>query len=318
MMREQEMALLKARRATMERWLSECSADEILLIDQYEFEVNRLTEQIKELAVLEPKRAAVTFDGQPVEGSSAAEIGFMSKIMALFSKAVSDLRDTLRADGLSEPPLLFTGAAKGSFGFEVEVQPPVGETEDTDPFPAAEEWPRKNFTAQALETLERILEAAGNGADDAVATMADLSPKATESLNKLFAGVAESNAGMGIAFTGAKVGGGNAMVLGEIKEVLSIEAKVSEEWLDGHFDGVLSIPRTFQFVPDVGKRFTGKMSARTGDLDGIHWTGRRARILVRKTTRRRTHHTVMEYELSDSPGPLFDGIPPAEDPPEDD
>lgn len=130
-----ERTQLVAEEAFLARELARLPAAAKLTRSSLERRLDTVKQQLTAAPKREPRRLAMTFKGEPVEGSRAIEAGFAGKSLSLFSDAhamfaagmtFEGLAASGRVPGASQDRLRVVGPAVGSFGFELELPPREG------------------------------------------------------------------------------------------------------------------------------------------------------------------------------------------------
>lgn len=127
-----------------------------------------------EIETLQPAghRFALTFRGEPVEGSRSIAADFAGRALTAFSDAVATIAASFRGELRSTGPLpnhadsqglRIVGPALGSFGFELEI-PPVAE-------PQHLLWANEDPRALAVERAMRLVDAAKSNDDEALSEL---------------------------------------------------------------------------------------------------------------------------------------------------
>jgi hypothetical protein len=131
----------------------------------------------------EPARICLTFRGKPIIGTKGIFAEFGAQAVSLFTDAVAavgaSLNNPLGARGVlpdkSRYNMLITGTAVGSFGFQLEEAP-----SQEQPTLFAEDSP----VTAALEKTESVLKATLGSDDELTEELADIDPRAVDSLRK--------------------------------------------------------------------------------------------------------------------------------------
>ncbi len=133
-MRRQERQHLESEVALLVDLLRQTPEDAVVDRVNLEDRLAEVREALASAGAPEPEatRFALTFSGEPVEGSHAIEAQFAGRAVALFSEAVSltaasfsdqTLQSSGPIPGDKERRLRIVGPALGSFGFELELPP---------------------------------------------------------------------------------------------------------------------------------------------------------------------------------------------------
>jgi hypothetical protein len=246
------------------------------IIDRMSFE-SRLASVKEELRLLPKKNEAasahLTFKGKPVFGSHGILADFGSKAATMFSDVfsivMSDTGGTLSESGpitgKDAMPLLITGTAIGSFGFEFELPPKENVLfPDLDP------------SESTLKKIEELFRLSAEGSDDDVAELIfDMHHRAIAKVHEFLNFMVQQEAWCGLEFgdTFFRFAG-----LEQIKYAASRLAddniQESEESYKGEFQEILPASRTFEFkLSNQDFIIRGKIDRAIDDPDILnrHW-----------------------------------------------
>lgn len=221
------------------------------VIDRFALE-NRLEDLRAEYAQLpsrsaEPERLALTFRGAPVRGSSAISADFAgiaaSEFVDAFAAIVAGLRGSLNYSGpipdKATAPLMVTGVATGSFGFEMEV-----------PSVQHDFFREGASAASAVEIFRELLRVAAQGSDDEITDIVlEVHPRAVRKVADFLSTVAKKGAWCGLEFRNKFFKFRSLEELRDSEQRLRKEniAERTEEYF-GEFQGFLPAGRNFEFV----------------------------------------------------------------------
>ena len=250
-----------------------------------------------------PATACLTFNGKPVVAERAIAADFGNRAVKKFAEVVATVGASLRGALNAKGPipnrenygLLITDVATGSFGFELE--------EDAT---GNRHAPGESPLEAALHQVSAVLKSL-SGSDDALAeAIADLHPRALDSLRDYLKLMADNHATCALAY--------NDEVFpfkdeSEIKRGLSRLGSQTilekEQILTGAFRGCLPGQRRFEFRDDeTGAVIAGRVDLRIRDLDAINSILRqpaRITVRVRKVGEGHPRYTVLDYAAV-SPG----------------
>lgn len=199
-----------------------------------------------------PRKARLTFRGDPVFGTHGIVADFAAKAATLFTDAFSAIvAENLRYMGpipeKDKNPLLITGTALGSFGFEFELPPPPSPPTDgqTDLFP------KPYRAADAMQKLENFLSVAAAGSDDEISVIVDeIHPRAVRKVAEFLDYLSSQEAWCGLAFTE------KPFQFSDVDQVRHSAARLKEDnikefqnTITGELQGVLPKGREFEFKP---------------------------------------------------------------------
>ncbi|WHZ35477.1 hypothetical protein [Sagittula sp. MA-2] len=221
------------------------------VIDRFSLE-QRIEELEEGLASL-PKREltqehlSLTFRGEPVLGSEAISADFAGKATSSFSDAFSailaGINENLRYSGpipdKARYPLLITGTAIGSFGFEMEV-----------PLDEEDLFSEHIKSSGAVELLKNLLRVSAKGSDDEISDIVEeIHPRAVKKVADFLGVLSQSGAWCGLEFRG------DFFRYKNIEEVRLSETRLKKEniretveYYTGEFQGILPVGRHFEFA----------------------------------------------------------------------
>ncbi|MDR1632607.1 MAG: hypothetical protein LBR97_06985 [Dysgonamonadaceae bacterium] len=233
----------------LEQIISAIPAENV--IDRMSFET-RLKTVKEELARLPPQGAeaapaCLTFRGKPVFGAHGILADFGTKAATLFSDVfsmvISDTNETLSDSGpipgKDALPLIITGTAVGSFGFEFEL-PPKENSLFPDLVDPAED---------AIKKIENLFRLAAEGSDDDITEqIADMHHRTITKIHEFLNFMVQQEAWCGLEF------GDTFFRFMDLKQIKYAASRFSdnniqkyEEPCKGKFQGVLPINRIFEF-----------------------------------------------------------------------
>jgi hypothetical protein len=241
------------------------------VIDRYGLEA-RLEELNAELRQLpsripEPEKLALTFRGEPVRGSSAISADFSgsasSAFVDAFSAIVAGLRGSLRYSGpipdKTSAPLMITGLATGSFGFEMELPHLQGEFFEEGANPGG-----------AVEIFKKLLRVSAKGSDDEITDIVEeIHPRAVRKVADFLSTVSKKGAWCGLEFRDSYFKFNSLEEL-KISEERLRQENISEreEAYFGEFQGFLPAGRNFEFiVSDGAEIIRGRLGPEIEDPD---------------------------------------------------
>lgn len=240
------------------------------VIDRFAFE-QRLKLATDELEAAKvpgsfPESLRLTFRGAPVVGSRGIYAEFAGKASNAFSDAFSailaGLNSTLKYMGpipdKIKHPLLITGTAVGSFGFEIEL--PV----EDDLFAGY------SGADEAIEKFRDLLRVAAEGTDDEMAEIVEeIHPRAVRKVAEFLGVLHSNNAWCGLEFRDEYFKYTDLDQLTAAEERLREENIIEkEETYFGEFQGVLPQSRSFEFlVEEDGSILKGKVDKDLEDPD---------------------------------------------------
>ncbi len=256
-MNHDEYVFLNSEINELESILAEIPADRV--IDRMSFEA-RLKNAKQEISGINPgllpKKARLTFRGNPVLGSHGIAAEFASKASGCFTEAfsaiVAGISDNLRYMGpipdKQKNQLIITGTAIGSFGFEYELPAPSAGEDPTQP--------EMNFgtpqkTDVAMQRLGQLFRVASQGSDDDLSELVDeIHPRAVKKVAEFLTYIAEQEAWCGLEFHESffRFAGSQEVRDSAVRLNADNIREITEEFT-GCFEGALPTSRTFEFKP---------------------------------------------------------------------
>jgi len=221
------------------------------VIDRYgiELRIAELRSKVEALPdrIQEAEKLALTFRGEPIRGSSAISADFAGKAASAFVDAfaaiVAGLRGSLNYAGpipdKVSSPLMITGTAMGSFGFEMELPPEQGEF-----------FEKGIGSASALEIFKSLLRMSAEGTDDEISDIVeDIHPRAVRKVADFLGSVSQAGAWCGLEFRNDyfkfKSLDQQKVSLERLRRENIVER---DETYFGQFQGFLPAGRNFEFV----------------------------------------------------------------------
>ncbi|WP_282169068.1 hypothetical protein [Ruegeria atlantica] len=225
------------------------------VIDRFGLEARQieLENELNELPsrVQEAERISLTFRGEPVRDSSAISAEFAGNASTAFVDAfaaiMAGLKGSLRYSGpipdKASSPLMITGMATGSFGFEMELPPLQGEL-----------FSDKANAGGAVEIFKELLRVSAKGSDDEITDIVEeIHPRAVRKVADFLSTVSKRGAWCGLEFRDSFFKFKNLDELRSSEKRLRKEnISESEETYFGEFQGFLPAGRNFEFVVSDG------------------------------------------------------------------
>lgn len=242
--------------------------DRLSLEQRLECAINLLNELVED----EPKRARLTFRGDPVVGSHGIVADFAAKASSSFNDAIAavaaGLSDQLRYMGpipnRNSNQLLITGTAVGSFGFEFEV-PSGGDDQ-------LELLSEPTMAELAIDKVKKLFELSAVGSDDQVAELVDeIHPRAVKKVYDFLDQLLQNNAWCGLEFNDSYF---KYQDIGQLdssaKRLKADNIKESRETYSGLFLGILPTSRNFEFQTSDRVVIRGKIGSEIEDADVLN------------------------------------------------
>lgn len=267
-MKNSQHSSLQSEIEELEKILTGLSQEAV--IERYAFE-KRLESARQTLETLppigrEPEALRLTFRGSPVDLSHGISADFAGKASSAFADAfaavLSGKNHRLRYMGpipdKSRYPLMITGTAVGSFGFEFELPK---DFDLIDELIGADE---------AVNTLKSLLRVSAIGTDEEVAELVDdIHPRAVKKVAEFLAILDQNDAWCGLEFRN------DFFKYSDIEQLRLSETRLKEENINrteetffGEFQGVLPQGRTFEFqVAGEGGVIKGKVDIAIDEPD---------------------------------------------------
>ena len=256
-MNQEEYIALASEINELETILAQIPEDRV--IDRMSFET-RLSNANEAIARINPrnlpKKARLTFRGNPVFGSHGIAAEFASKASTSFTEAftaiVASINENLRYMGpipdKQKNQLIITGTAIGSFGFEYELP---SENADSDPTQLEMNYESSNNTEVAMQKLEDLFRVASEGNDDELSELVDeIHPRAVKKVAEFLTYISDQEAWCGLDFNESNFRfTGSSQVRNSAQRLNADNIRDATEEFTGRFDGALPTSRTFEFKP---------------------------------------------------------------------
>lgn len=211
-MSSKERDFMRSEVTTLEALLSSLSVDRI--IERIGIE-ERLRQARERLAEFETKPLAkslpITFRGAPVEGMRSIDAGFASAALKAFIKATDTVTASLMSDELKSRgrlpsagrSLRIIDMAHGSFGFELELPPPVADSGQMQPRVLVEE---PDPYVLAIETTFALIRGAVSSDDHSLSDLiVEIHPRAAATICAFAKVLSDHEAGFAAEFEGKRV-----------------------------------------------------------------------------------------------------------------
>ncbi|GBQ91268.1 hypothetical protein AA23498_1135 [Acetobacter nitrogenifigens DSM 23921 = NBRC 105050] len=234
-------------------------------LKELNLELERLPDHIQEA-----EKLSLTFRGEPVRGSSAISADFAgnasSAFVDAFSAVVAGLKGALKYSGpipdKESSPLMITGMATGSYGFEMELPPSQGELfrEDAN-------------VGKAVEIIKDLLRVSAKGSDDDILDIVEeIHPRAVRKVADFLSIVSKKGAWCGLEFRGSYFKFSSLDEIRISEERLRQEnISENEEVYFGEFQGFLPQGRNFEFVVSDGSEIIrGRLGPDIEDPDVLN------------------------------------------------
>lgn len=239
---------LKAEIRQVQSILDEIPVENV--IDRFSIE-QRLEELNRNLTLLadarpESEKLTLTFRGDPVIGSRAISADFAGRAATAFHDAFSAIlaaiNSRLRYSGpipdKAQFPLMITGTALGSFGFEMEVPEDVPYLFDEPIGPS-----------DAVTIFQKLLRVSAQGSDDDISDIVEeIHPRAVRKVADFLTVLSKQGAWCGLEF------GNDFFRYGDLEELKLSQSRLRKENIiegtetyRGEFQGFLPAGRNFEF-----------------------------------------------------------------------
>ncbi|EFG85378.1 hypothetical protein F1645_13665 [Novacetimonas hansenii] len=215
-------------------------------LKELNLELERLPDQFQEA-----EKLSLTFRGEPVRGSSAISADFAGNASSAFADAFSavmaGLKGALKYVGpipdKETSPLMITGMATGSYGFEMELPPSQGELFSDDA-----------NVGKAVEIVKDLLRVSAKGSDDDILDIVEeIHPRAVRKVADFLSIVSKKGAWCGLEFRDSY------FKFSSLDEIIFSEQRLRQENISenqevyfGEFQGFLPHGRNFEFVVSDG------------------------------------------------------------------
>lgn len=254
----------------IEKILEGLPADAVIKRFAFEKRLENARRSIGELSSIEryPETLRLTFRGSPVDASYGISADFAGKASNAFADAFAAVlagkSDRLRyagpIPGKNRYPLLITGVAVGSFGFEIEL-------------PKDRELLDDEIGAATVNTLKNLMRVSASGSDEEVADLVgEVHPRAVQKVVDFLKILDQNHAWCGLEFRD------DFFKYNDIDQLKLSEARLkadnisrTEEVFVGEFQGVLPQSRTFEFsILGEGTIIKGKITEEIEDPDVLN------------------------------------------------
>lgn len=289
-MSRKEVEFVRSEVATLEGFLQSMAPARI--IERMGLE-SRLEAARSKLAELETQPFAkplpITFRGAPVDGSRSIDAGFAATALKSFIEATNTVAASLSAEELRRKgplpqtntrSLRIVDTALGSFGFELELPPPLpDEPSQTELDLGAE--PAPDPYEQAIETtFDLIMRAAAQDETEVSSLVAEIHPRAAAKVRAFVKVLADAHALVAAEFEGRRIQLDDDATIQRVLEALH-EGEITErtEAVRGVLLGVLPHSRRFECEVD-GRVVAGKVDRSIADIGVFEdrWKGRLAML----------------------------------------
>lgn len=256
-MNQEEYIALASEINELETILAQIPADRVIDRMSFETRLNNAKEVIARINPKNlPKKARLTFRGNPVFGSHGIAAEFASKASTSFTEAftaiVASINDNLRYMGpipdKQKNQLIITGTAIGSFGFEYELP---SENAGSDPTQLEMNYDSNNNTEVAMQKLEDLFRVASEGNDDELSELVEeIHPRAVKKVAEFLTYISDQEAWCGLDFNESNFRfTGCSQVRNSAQRLNADNIRDTTEEFTGRFDGTLPTSRTFEFKP---------------------------------------------------------------------
>lgn len=256
-MNHEEYTAIASEINELEMILAEIPADRVIDRRSFETRLSNAKEAIARINLKNPpKKAKLTFRGNPVFGSHGIAAEFASKASTSFTEAftaiVASINDNLRYMGpipdKQKNQLIITGTAIGSFGFEYEIP---SENAGSDPTQLEINYEGANNTEVAMQKLEELFRVASEGNDDELSELVDeIHPRAVKKVADFLTYISDQEAWCGLDFNESTFRfAGSNQVRNSAQRLNAGNIRDATEEFTGRFEGALPTSRTFEFKP---------------------------------------------------------------------
>lgn len=252
----------------------------------------------------EPARVRLTFNGRPVIGSHGIFAEFGVKAVSSFNDAVTTVAASLNTALAPMGPvrnreqyqLMITGAALGSFGFELEEY-------RAGQLPLIEE---ASPIAQALERTQSLLRGSLGSDEELADSASDTDPRALDKIRNFLQTLADHEAICTMQYREQSI---RFTDVGQVRNSLARLSRDNiveqEEFLNGAFQGYLPKGRTFEFIlsgSDEVIRCKVAPSIQNADSINQHlYTVIRIKAMVTRVGGGRPRYALIEMPKWDAP-----------------
>ena len=203
-MKYEEYIFAASEITQLEELLDDLSDDMVIERMGLESRMERAKDRIRGIIPpLPPKRAHLTFRGQPILGNTGIGADFGTKAMGMFSDVITltaagftkELGSTGPVPNREQNRPIITGVAIGSFGFEIEI--PSAEIDSSSLFVV------EHLAERALTTVLQLLTMTADGSDDDLSELAnEIHPRAIKKVSELLKFMQRNDAWFALEFAG--------------------------------------------------------------------------------------------------------------------
>lgn len=263
---------LQSERQTVQQFLADTPQENVIERLSWQGRLSAIEARIQQArATPVPARAAITYEGAPVLNSYGVMSAFGLLATRAYTNAVQQvaaawnriepLRERGNVPGAKKFDLLITGAAFGSFGFQIEEhvedQLTLGE---------------RSTVALALLKTQELLQSSIGSDDDLTEAVNGVDPRAIQALRAFLRILAKNEATCALETNERHFQFDQLSdVTSSLMRLESRNIQREEVVLEGAFEGLLPTPRTFEFrIKESGEIVVGKINPAVADIADIN------------------------------------------------
>lgn len=280
---------IKAEINQLEEILADLREDAVIERSGYEYRLNELRTKLKHTpSTPTPKTFDLTFQGEPVNDTSAIAAGFASKATDLFADAFDMIVASLSGNlgeassgpvaGKNKYGLLINNIALGSFGFQFQLP------QETHQHPE-----NSSVSEKAIHIIENIFRVAAEEDDENIADAIDeIPPRAIKKIHSFLEQLEKNKAWCGLNFDKHKFQFKNLEQLSQAAAHLKEDnITETEQYYNGRLIGLLPASKVFEFkISDTNKTIKGKISPELKEIESLaqEWLFKESTIHLKSVT----------------------------------
>lgn len=263
MSRATERSFLLAQESELTRMVEACSQDDWFRRDTLQARLDAVREELESLpietVVPRPAEVAMLFDGAPVEARKGIEAAFVPEAIEKFTTLVAARLEEIRKrvgkslqHQFSARPLLIVGTAEGSFGFQFrEAAAPAEDNKILG----------SSYTEEAIKDAVALINDFDK-LDDAHFSkrVAQIDRRSIQALAGFFQHVVDNKATLKFRSDAINTVIDRPSVLHIAERARQFEKQADTIDIPGMLYGLMRFGRRFEFQPEVGKWFDGRIA----------------------------------------------------------
>ncbi len=263
MSRATDRTFLLAQESELLRIIESCPTDDWFGRDTLQVRLDAVREELlalpTETDVPRPAEIELLFDGAPVESTKGIHAAFVpeaiEKFVALVNARLDGIRKkttkALRAQ-FDPRPLLIVGTAEGSFGFQFqEAAAPIGDTKILG----------SSYTEEAIKDAVALIDDFDKLDDDKFnMRVGQVDRRSIQALAGFFQHVVDNNATLKFRSDAFNTVIDRPSILHIAGRARRVEKQADTIEISGMLYGLMRFGRRYEFQPEVGKWFDGRIA----------------------------------------------------------